>query len=103
MTATLSIGGGDLETADDGPDWVCEIVSPKHEKHDLVDKPRTLHAAAVPHYWILDPVEQILLVHRWAADGYTIVQRAAAGDTIRAEPVEAQEVRVGVLFGDDDD
>ena len=46
------------------PDSVCEIVSPKHEKQDLVDKPRVLHAAEVQHYWVLDPVERILLVHR---------------------------------------
>jgi len=84
------------------PDWVCEIVSPKHEKQDLVDKPRVLHAAEVPHYWVLDPEERILLVHRWSADGYVVVQRAAARETIRAEPFEAIEISVGVLFGDDD-
>jgi len=85
------------------PDWVCEIVSPKHERNDLVVKPRVLHAAEVPHYWILDPEEKILLVHRWSPDGYTVVQRAAAGETVRAEPFDAIELRVGVLFGDDED
>ncbi|HWO21459.1 MAG TPA: Uma2 family endonuclease [Kofleriaceae bacterium] len=85
------------------PDWVCEIVSPKHEKQDLVVKPLVLHAAEVPHYWIVDPVEQILLVHRWSVDGYTVVLRAAAGDTVRAEPFDAIELRVGVLFGEEDD
>ncbi len=85
------------------PDWVCEIVSPKHEKHDLVDKPRVLHAAEVPHYWILDPEERILLVHRWSPDGYTVVQRATAGETVRAEPFEAIEICVGVLFGDEEE
>jgi Uma2 family endonuclease len=85
------------------PDWVCEIVSPKHERNDLVVKPRVLHGAEVPHYWILDPDEKILLVHRWSPDGYTVVQRAAAGETVRAEPFDAIELRVGVLFGDDED
>jgi Uma2 family endonuclease len=85
------------------PDWVCEIVSPKHERHDFVDKPRVLHAAEVPHYWILDPDERILLVHRWSPDGYTVVQRAAAGETVRAEPFDAIELRVGVLLGDEED
>jgi len=85
------------------PDWVCEVVSPKHERHDLVDKPRVLHAAEVPYYWVLDPEERILLVHRWSSAGYTVVQRAAAGETVRAEPFEAVELRVGTLFGDDDD
>ena len=85
------------------PDWVCEIVSPKHERTDLVVKPRVLHGAGVPHYWILDPDERILLVHRWSPDGNIVVQRAAAGETIRAEPFDAIELRVGVLFGDDED
>ena len=84
------------------PDWVCEIVSPGHEKQDLVVKPRVLHAAEVAHYWVLDPEERILLVHRWSPDGYTVVQRAAAGETVRAEPFEAIEISVGALSGDDD-
>ena len=80
------------------PDWVCEIVSPKHERNDLVVKPRVLHGAEVPHYWILDPEERILLVHRWSPDGYTVVQRAAAGETIRAEPFDAIELQLGLLW-----
>lgn len=40
---------------------------------------------------------------RWSADGYVVVQRAAAGETIRAEPFDAIELRVGALFGDEDD
>lgn len=82
------------------PDWVCEIVSPKHERQDLVDKPRVLHSAEVPYYWVLDPEEQLLLVHQWAAAGYIVIQRAAAGETIRAAPFEAIEIRISALFGD---
>ena len=85
------------------PDWVGEIVSPHHEKHDLVTKPRTLQSSEVPHYWIVDPEERVLLVHRWSVDGYIVVQRAAAGETVRAEPFDAIELRVGALFGDDDE
>lgn len=84
------------------PDWVCEIVSPKHEKQDLVIKPRVLHTAEVTHYWVLDPEERILLLHRWSRDGYIVVQRAAAGEIVRAEPFEALELRVGLLFGEDE-
>jgi Uma2 family endonuclease len=84
------------------PDWVAEILSPKHEKHDLVTKPRTLHADEIPHYWVLDPEEQLLLIHRWSRDGYIVVLRAAAGETVRAEPFEAIELAVSHLFGDED-
>lgn len=87
----------------DRPDWVCEIVSRNHEANDLVIKPRALHAAEVPHYWVIDPEERILLVHRWSPDGYIVVERAQAGDKIRPEPFEALELAVASLFGDDED
>ncbi len=85
------------------PDWVCEIVSPRHELQDQVVKPRVLHAAEVGHYWLIDPEEQLLLVHRWSPDGYVIVQRATAGETICAEPFGAVELRVSELFGIEDE
>jgi len=84
------------------PDWVCEIVSPSHEKRDLVDKLQTLHHAEVPHYWIVKPEEAVLVVHRWSEAGYTIVLTASTGQTVRAEPFEAIELRVGRLFGAED-
>lgn len=83
------------------PDWVCEIVSPSHERQDLVVKPRVLHAAEVPYYWALHPEEKILLVHPWAPDGYTVVLRATSGDRVRAEPFDAMELDVSELFGDE--
>ncbi len=46
---------------------------------------------------------EILLVHRWSPDGYIVVQRAAAGETVRPEPFDALELRVSVLFDDDND
>ena len=50
------------------PDWVCEVVSPEHAVEDLVRKRRLYHAAAVPHYWIVDPqtrtLEALRLGHR---------------------------------------
>lgn len=85
------------------PDWVAEVLSPSNRKRDQVDKLQILRAAGVPHYWILDPEERTLVVHRLERDGYLLVLTAAAGDTVRAEPFQDVELRVGVLFGDDDD
>ena len=73
-----------------------------HEKHDLIAKPRVLHAEEVPHYWVLHPEECLLLVHRWAPEGYVVVQRASAGERLRPEPFEAIEIDVGELSGDVD-
>ena len=85
------------------PDWVCELVSPGHEKRDLVDKWHVLHRNRVPHYWIVNPEEKLLRVHRWTPDGYTCVLAATSGDVVRAEPFDAVELRAAVVFGDDDD
>lgn len=84
------------------PDWVCEILS-KNRWKDLVKKKRAYHLHHVNHYWIVDPIEETLAVHRWQSDGYVEVLIAERRETVRAEPFDAIELRVGVLFGDDDD
>lgn len=83
------------------PDWVCEILS-TNRRNDLIKKKRTYHAARTPHYWILDPTEQTLSVHRWAPDGYIEVLAAQRGERVRAEPFDAVELDVGVFFGDEE-
>jgi Uma2 family endonuclease len=81
------------------PDWVCELLSPSNRQRDLVDKLQVLHTTGVPHDWIVDPIDQTLTVHRWEPAGYLILLTAAAGDTVRAEPFEATELRVSALLG----
>ena len=85
------------------PDWVCELLSPSNAKRDLIDKFQVLHTNGVPHYWIVDPLERTLIVHRWEPRGYLVVLTAAAGDVVRAEPFEAVELRLSTLFGVEDD
>lgn len=83
------------------PDWICEILS-TNRRRDVVTKKRLYHAHEVPHYWLVDPVDETLAVHRWHPDGYVEVLVAERTDTVRAEPFDALELRVGILFGDDE-
>jgi Uma2 family endonuclease len=83
------------------PDWVCEILSPSTASHDQVTKQRTFHRCGVKHYWIVDPERQVLTVQRWQKDGYLVLLTAGGGETVRAEPFDAIELAVGLLFGDD--
>ena len=62
-----------------------------------------LHTNRVPHYWIADPLEHTLIVHRWELRGYLVALTAAAGEVVRAEPFEAIELSVAALFGLEDD
>jgi Uma2 family endonuclease len=84
------------------PDWVCEILS-TNRQNDLVKKKRAYHLHQVGHYWIIDPVDETIAVHRWHPEGYVEVVNAGRDVRVRAEPFNAVEFRVGVLFDDDDD
>jgi Uma2 family endonuclease len=84
------------------PDWVCEVLSPSTASRDLVQKMQTLRACEVPHYWIVDPEHETLTVYRWTRDGYVVAVTASRADRqLRAEPFDAIEIDVGLLFGDD--
>ena len=84
------------------PDWVCEILS-TNRRNDLVKKKHIYHRHQVGHYWIVDPEQLTLLVYRWHPDGYLEVLSAQRGDRVRAEPFDAVELPVGVIFGDDEE
>jgi Uma2 family endonuclease len=57
--------------------------------------------AGVPHYWLANPIEKVLEVYRRPETGYLLALSAKAGQTIRAEPFDAVELRVDELFGAD--
>jgi len=82
------------------PDWACEVLSPSNTTNDTVRKFRVLHAHGVPHYWLVDPDRKLLTVYRYSADGYISLQIAEDGERIRAEPFDAVELDLGLLFDD---
>jgi Uma2 family endonuclease len=84
------------------PDWICEILS-TNKRNDLITKKRAYHQHQVGHYWLIDPVDETLTVYRWHPDGYVEVLIAERDERVLPEPFEAIELRVSVLFGDDDD
>jgi Uma2 family endonuclease len=85
------------------PDFVCEILSASNKRVDLIKKKRTYHRNQVGHYWIVDPEVESLTVNRWHTDGYLEVLVAERGQRVRAEPFEAIEFAVGLLFGEDEE
>ena len=69
------------------PDWTCEILS-TNKRNDIIRKKRVYHLHRVPHYWIVDPSEEGLLVYRWMEGGYQEVLSAERGERVRAEPFD---------------
>jgi hypothetical protein len=83
----------------DRPDWACEILSPSTARFDVVKKQRTLHEHGVPHYWLLDPDAQTLVVYRHGPDGYVNVLSAAAPERVHAEPFGEIELDLDRVLG----
>ena len=84
------------------PDWVCEVLS-TNRRNDLIKKKRAYHQHKIGHYWLVDPIEETLSVHRWHTDGFVEILVADRTETVRAEPFDAIELKIAVLFGEDDD
>jgi Uma2 family endonuclease len=82
------------------PDWICEVLSPSNASVDLGPKRVAYHRAGVPHYWVVDPEHETLLVYRATAEGYVLALSAGREDVVRAEPFDAIELRVRELFGE---
>ncbi len=83
------------------PDWTCVILSPANASDDTVRKFRIYQEAAVPHYWILDPISRALTVYRWSSEGYVVALVARGGEVVRAEPFADVELLVESLLGED--
>jgi len=81
------------------PDWVCEIVSPGHEKKDTLVLPLLLKRHRVPYYWLIWPEERVLVAYVLnAGDWRTSVTLKGQGRA-RIPPFEAVEVDLDALLG----
>jgi hypothetical protein len=84
------------------PDWVCEILSTNHS-NDRHTKRAVLHEHQVPYYWIVDPIGRLIEVYEWAEKGYLLLMTFDESYTGRIPPFEAVELKVSVLFGEEDE
>ena len=86
------------------PDWVCEILSPGHERKDTITHFLRLQRAGVPHYWIIDPEDRALIAYTLADGRYQTTFTAAGPDettaTVRVPPFEEIEIDLGMVFCD---
>lgn len=80
------------------PDWVCELVSPSTARHDRVLKLPFYARAGVRHAWLVDPLAQSLEVYRLEGGAWVLAQTGAGDDRIRAEPFEALDLDLSLLW-----
>lgn len=82
------------------PDWVCEVLSESTEDRDRGAKKRIYRREGVGHYWLLDPIEQTLEILRLEGGRWSLVAEHRGGVRVRAEPFDAIELDLSVLWQD---
>jgi Uma2 family endonuclease len=82
------------------PDWVCEVLSPSTAALDRVKKLAIYARESVSHAWLVDPLAQTLEVFRLDDGRWTLVGTWAGADNIRAEPFEALDLDLTLLWDD---
>jgi Uma2 family endonuclease len=82
------------------PDWVCEVLSRSTSRSDRSEKLPLYARASVENAWLVDPIDRTLEVLRLEHGRWTILSVHRDDDRVRAEPFEAFELELGVLWAD---
>jgi Uma2 family endonuclease len=82
------------------PDWVCEVLSPSTEDIDRAIKLPIYARERVGHVWLLDPLVRTLEILRLDGEGYRLAGVWRGSAKVRAEPFDAIELELEVLWGD---
>lgn len=83
------------------PDWVCEVLSPSTASLDRVKKLRVYATERVKHAWIIDSLARTLEVFRLEGVAYLLVGQYVGDELVRAEPFDAIELDLLVLWGEE--
>lgn len=80
------------------PDWVCEVLSPSTSSVDRMKKMPVYMREQVGHVWLIEPVTRTLEIFRREGDRWVLAGNYAGDQRIRAEPFEAVELELEVLW-----
>lgn len=90
----------ELPYFDLAPDWVCEVLSDSTKKLDRVKKVPIYARSGVRNVWLVDPIARTLEVLRLERERYVIVAAHADDAKVRAEPFDAIELDLSILWAD---
>lgn len=82
------------------PVWVCELLSKSTAREDRTKKLPLCARYSIGHAWILDAIAQTLEVYRRLDGEHWVLVQAFGGDVkVRAEPFEAIELDLALVWG----
>jgi Uma2 family endonuclease len=82
------------------PDWACEVLSAGTVKRDRTFKMDVYHRERVPWLWFVDPAARTLEIFAHVERGWNLVGTWADDARIRAQPFDAIELDLSVLWAD---
>jgi Uma2 family endonuclease len=82
------------------PDWLCEVLSPSTRTLDRSIKLGVYAREGVRHVWLVDPLERTLEVLRLEGTHYTLLGTHVGTARVHAEPFEALELALAILWGE---
>jgi hypothetical protein len=80
------------------PDWLCEVLSPSTIRLDRGEKLAVYRDERVAHVWLVDPLVQTLEILRLDGATYRLVATFAGSTVVRAEPFDAIELDLSLLW-----
>lgn len=80
------------------PDWVCEVSSPSTAKLDRAEKLPVYAREGVRHVWLVEPRQAMLEVLLLDGETYRIVGTHFENARVRAEPFDAIELDLMMLW-----
>lgn len=82
------------------PDWICEVLSASTEKSDRAIKLPIYARAGVGHVWLVNPILHTLEVLRLHDGRWTTLAIHRDDQEVRAEPFDAIELSLSLLWQD---
>jgi Uma2 family endonuclease len=82
------------------PDWLCEVLSPSTQALDRARKLPAYAREGVRHVWLVDPDARTLEVFRLDGPHYTLLATHEGLASVRAEPFEALQLQLALLWGE---
>jgi Uma2 family endonuclease len=82
------------------PDWVCEIVSPGHERKDTLQLFLLLQRSRVPFYWLIWPEDRVLIAHYLDGDSYRVVRTISGETRARIPPFDSVGLDLAYILGE---
>jgi Uma2 family endonuclease len=80
------------------PTLVVEILSPTTHRTDRETKAQLYAKYGVPHYWLIDPDQQVLEAYELSGDQYNLVTRAQDADRFTPSIFPGLSIQISDLW-----